>query len=184
QLYIMAKTYNLYFGKDAKPVEYYKPTTPEKALQDLIDNPDAWEQYLKNHEDAINLLREKWDNLVKEKTAITILSNSRKKKVEEFEKFLKEVLGYNNMDEIKTALDGQKLPNILTSANTTIKTLKTNEIKLKGDIAFLQNQNANMVDRTDLKDAVEAKKKAVNDLGNLQNLYTPLKDKIDGLNNK
>ncbi|CAG8834805.1 8471_t:CDS:2, partial [Racocetra persica] len=184
QLYIMAKTYNLYFGKDAKPVEYYQPTTPKKELQDLIDNPDAWEQYLKDQADALKLVENERDALEAERNNLETERDQLKQDKEDLEDFLKNGLGYNNIAEAMTALAGQKLPDILTSADTTIKTLKTNEAKLKGDIAFLQNQNANMVDREDLKDAVEAKKKAINDLGNLQNIYTPLKDKTDGLNAK
>lgn len=49
---------------------------------------------------------------------------------------------------------------------------------------FLQNQVAGMVDRKELKKAVEAKNKAVQEKGNLQNLYDPLKLATDQLNTK
>ncbi|CAG8489790.1 13542_t:CDS:2 [Gigaspora margarita] len=170
----MAKTYNLYFGEGKDQVKYYTPPTPAKELQDFIDDPDTFIQYEKDQKDALALVVGERDALAKERDELKDKYEKQLDANTKLLKFLKDEVGYNNMDDLRTALGGEKLPDILIDANTAIKTLKANEGKLKKDIAYLQNQLAGMVGRNELKKAVEDKDKAVKEKGNIQNLYDPL----------
>ena len=187
----MTKIYNLYFGEGKDQLTYYKPSTPEKELQDLIDDPDAWKKYLKDQKDTLELVENERDALENERDNLETERDQLKQEKANFEKFLKDKLGYNDVAEAVNALAGKKLSVILTNAEATIKTLKASEDKLKKDIGVLNTQIANMVDKDELVKAVNEKNNAITQLGNLgtqygklETAYNNLKNPYDALNTK
>src|SRR5437762_3456924 len=112
--------YNLYFGEGNDQVEYYKPSTPETELQDLINDPDKFKQLKKDHTDEIAKLTQEKADLTAERDE---LKDKHKKQFginTNLIKFLKDEVGYDNLADFKTALNGEKLPDILTNADNTI----------------------------------------------------------------
>jgi chromosome segregation ATPase len=187
----MTKIYNLYFGEGKDQLTYYKPSTPEKELQDLIDDPEAWKKYLKDQKDTLELVENERDALDKDNKDLTKDLNDANKLIKELTDFLKDEVGYANIGDFRTALDGHKLPNILQDAEATIKTLKASEDKLKGDIGALNTQILGMVDKDELVKAVNEKNNTITQLGNLgtqygklETAYNNLKNPYDALNAK
>src|SRR3954470_18059409 len=96
-----------------------------------------------------------------------LLFKKRGDRIEEFNKFLKDVLGFDTVADVKTALGIDVLRPLLTNYKTAFKVIQDDNVKLKNDIGVLNAQMADMVDRADLIAADNQRKKAIADLGNL-----------------
>ncbi|CAG8472529.1 11200_t:CDS:2 [Ambispora gerdemannii] len=153
--------YNLYFGEEA--VEYYKPATPETELQTLIDDPDEFKKFKKDHEDNINLLIAERDALATERD---------KEKAEK--KTLTDELAdeKKNRDAEKKALEAEILK--LDTAN---KVIEADNKKLQKAINERNAKIAGMVNKADYDAKAKEATDAITALGNKTTEYNVL----DGL---